>query len=283
MRTPKTLCPDDRLLFHPEIAECPRCGEPIHLANHLSFNKTVQTLDGVLSVASRPGYCPNVTCPAYRSLLVSAQGLQIAPVGFGYGYDVVVRIGWQHQESRATFEEIHQTLGPSVQVSESHVRYLYHQVYLPLLASHERSFRDRLATASQRHGGLLLALDGLAPEGGEPQLWVIRELTTGLTLRSGWMSAQSQNAFETFLKPLAQMEWPIAVVLSDKQQGLVPAVATVLPESRHAFCQAHYLGAFFRHGSSIEPVFASVDERYYSRVRSRTPRFDMSSSSTGCV
>ena len=30
-------------------------------------------------------------------------------------------------------------------------------------------------------------------------------------------------------------------MLSDKQTGLVPAVATVLPTSRHQFCQAHYL------------------------------------------
>jgi transposase-like protein len=30
-------------------------------------------------------------------------------------------------------------------------------------------------------------------------------------------------------------------VLSDKQTGLVPAVATVVPHSRHQFCQAHYL------------------------------------------
>ena len=37
------------------------------------------------------------------------------------------------------------------------------------------------------------------------------------------------------------MEWPILAVLSDKQTGLVPAVATVLPHIRHQFCQAHYL------------------------------------------
>ena len=30
-------------------------------------------------------------------------------------------------------------------------------------------------------------------------------------------------------------------MLSDKQTGLVPAVATALPNSRHQLCQAHYL------------------------------------------
>src|SRR2546425_30614 len=30
-------------------------------------------------------------------------------------------------------------------------------------------------------------------------------------------------------------------VLSDKQTGVMPAVATGLPQSRYQFCQAHYL------------------------------------------
>ena len=41
--------------------------------------------------------------------------------------------------------------------------------------------------------------------------------------------------------PLKHIEWPILAVLSDKQTGLVPAVATVLPNSLYQFCQAHYL------------------------------------------
>ena len=72
-------------------------------------------------------------------------------------------------------------------------------------------------------------------------MWFIRELTSGVTLRSGWLSQQDQPTFEAFLKPLTHLEWPILAVLSDKQTGLVPAVATVLPNRRYQFCQAHYL------------------------------------------
>ena len=88
---------------------------------------------------------------------------------------------------------------------------------------------------------MILALAGLAPEGGEPQLWCMRALTSGLTWRSGWLSQQDHPTFEAFLQPLTQLEWPILAVLSDKHTGLRPAVATVLPESRYQFCQAHYL------------------------------------------
>jgi hypothetical protein len=72
-------------------------------------------------------------------------------------------------------------------------------------------------------------------------MWFVRELSTGLTLRSGWLSQQDQATFEAFLAPLKHLEWPILAVLSDKQTGLGPAVATVWPNSRHQWCQAHYL------------------------------------------
>ncbi len=110
-----------------------------------------------------------------------------------------------------------------------------------LLACHERQHRDHLAQIATEQGGLIIALDGLAPQGGEPQIWFIRALTSGVTLRSGWLSQQDQTTFEAFLKPLQHLEWPILAVLSDKQTGLVPAVATVFPDRRYQFCQAYYL------------------------------------------
>jgi len=241
MRTPKRLYAQQRIIYQPELLTCPHCGDLLVLCNYLAWDKTVQTLDHVLSVASRPGRCPHVTCAGSRMRLLSAQAQRLALPGSTYGYDVLVRIAWWRQEYRATYREIHTELASQVRISESHVGYLYQQVYLPLLACHERQHRDHLAQIAQEQGGLIIALDGLAPQGGEPQMWFIRELTSGLTLRSGWLSQQDQPTFEAFLKPLKHLEWPILAVLSDKQTGLVPAVATVLPHSRYQFCQAHYL------------------------------------------
>jgi hypothetical protein len=110
-----------------------------------------------------------------------------------------------------------------------------------LLACHQRQQSERLAQVAKSQGGRIIALDGLEPEGGEPQLWFVRELQTGLTLRSGWLAQQSQITFETFLAPLRQLGWPVLAILSDKQTGLVPAVASVFPKRPHPFCQAPYL------------------------------------------
>jgi hypothetical protein len=241
MRTPQRLYAEKRMVYHPERLTCPHGGERLVMWNSLAWDKTVQTLDRVLSIASRPGHCPKATCRGLRLRLLSAEAQQMALPGSTYGYDVLVRIGWLRQHQRATSSEIHTDLSSGLHISPSHVRYLYQQFYLPLLACHERQQRDRLAQVAKAQGGVLIALDGLAPQAGEPQLWCIRELLTGLTLRSGWLSQQDQPTFEAFLAPLKHLEWPILAVLSDKQTGLVPAVAAVLPNMHHQFCQAHYL------------------------------------------
>jgi len=241
MKTPKRLYAEKRLIYHPELLTCPHCGALLVMCNYLAWDKTVQTLDRVLSIASRPGHCPKATCLGARMRLLSAEAQQIALPGSTYGYDVLVRIGWLRQHQRATYREMHTELSSQLAISPAHVRYLYQQFYLPLLACHERQQRDRLAQVATQQGGLLLALDGLAPQAGEPQLWCIRDLSSGLILRSGWLAQQDQPTFEAFLAPLKHLEWPILAVLSDKQTGLVPAVAAVLPHSRHQWCQAHYL------------------------------------------
>jgi hypothetical protein len=231
------------------------------LCNYLAWDKTVQTLDGVFSVASRPGYCPTAGCPGHEMRLLSAQGQQIALPGSGYGYDVLAQIGWQRQERRESYPEIHAALGSRLQISESYIRYLYQQVYLPLLACQERQHHQRLEQAVQHYGGLLIALDGLAPEGGEPQLWFVRELFTGLTLRSGWLSQLDHDTFATFLSPLTSaLPGPVMAVLSDKQRGLVPAVAAVFPQAQHHFCHAHYLKNLAEPWAEVDAAF-KVDLR----------------------
>ncbi|NDY74434.1 hypothetical protein [Desulfobacter hydrogenophilus] len=138
-----------------------------------------------------------------------------------YGYDVIASIGWQRQVGLRTFNEVHENLSSKVQISASHVRHLYNERYLPLLVCSERKLFDQLQQASEE-SGLIYTLDGLAPEGGEPRLWVVRELYTNLTLRSGWLGGQDQATFETFLEPIAALDLNVASMISDKQRGLLP-------------------------------------------------------------
>jgi len=216
----------------------------------VSAVKTVQTLTGVLSIAHRPKRCSDPSCVQHETVYKSAQWQQVAPLYCTYGYDVIAHIGWQRQTGCQSYQALHEDLQARLQISEAEVRHLYQQRYLPLLACHERQRLAELTAVAERVG-LILSLDGLAPEGGEPQLWVVRELQTGLTLRSGWLSQQDQGTFERFLQPIRELGLPVAAIISDKQRGLVPAVAVVFPQAKHSFCQMHYLK------NAAEPVAAS--------------------------
>ncbi|MFL7794828.1 MAG: transposase [Anaerolineae bacterium] len=195
-------------------------------------------------------------------MICKSSGWQrIAPSYCTYSYDVIAQIGWQRQSGYESFQTIHADMQARLQISESQVRHLYNERYLPLLACHEREHLAELKVVAQT-AGLLLSLDGLAPEGGEPQLWVVRELQLGLTLRSGWLSQQDQTTFEHFLEPIHDLGLRVAAVISDKQKGLVPAITVVFPHAKHGFCQMHYLK------NASEPV-AEADQAMKMELRKK--------------
>lgn len=252
MRTQKQLYPETSKVYTCELERCSKCGSRLERSDYLSGRKIVQTMSLVLQISYYPKQCPRADCAGYQNRLRSAEWQQIGPLWGTYGFDVIAGIGWQRQTRHQTFGEIHSDLISQLQISESQVRYLYTYHYLPLLACHERGYWAELKQVSDEVG-LVLTLDGLAPVGGEAQLWLVRELRTGRTLRSGWLSEQSQMAFENFLEPIAAKGLRVEAVMSDKQRGLVPAIGVVFPEAKHAFCQSHYLN------NIAEPV-AKADE-----------------------
>ena len=74
MRTPKQFYAHERLMYHPDLLTCPHCGDLLVMCPSLAWDKTVQMLDRVLSVASRPGHGPQATCAGSRMRLLSAEG-----------------------------------------------------------------------------------------------------------------------------------------------------------------------------------------------------------------
>jgi Transposase, Mutator family len=239
MRTQGIFYSGKGTVYECEVESCPKCNGPMQVA-YTSKYKTVQGMQEVMMIAQRTKRCVNPGCEASPRILGSVEWGQVAPVSCTYGYDVIAQIGWQRQTMQQPFATIHTDLRKRLRISESEVRALYHYRYLPLLACHEREQLEHLKIVADQVG-LLLSLDGLAPEGGEPQLWLVRELVSGVTLRCGWMSQQDHAAFVHFLRPIADLGMRVTAVMSDKQSGLLSAVAEVFPRARHAFCQSHYL------------------------------------------
>ena len=150
----------------------------------------MQRLERVLAVASRPGRCPHAPGVGSRRRVLSAAGQGLAPAGSPMAHDVIVRLGWWRQESRAPYRELHAALASQGRISASHVGSLSHQGSGPLLACHARQHRDRLAPMATQQGGWRVALDG-APPGGAPPMGCIRALSRGVPWRRGWLCSRA--------------------------------------------------------------------------------------------
>lgn len=252
-RCPKQLVIEERCIYHAELETCPACGEPLHLSGHYSWRKTIQQLDKVVYVASRPRECRNPACRLHGQRYISAAAQSVALPHSTYGLDVVAQIGWWRDREHLSNDEIYARLHKRVQISRRHVDLLLYQ-YRLLLASAEQPDVTVLQAAVDTYGGLIISIDGLEPEGGQEQLWVVREVLTGTVLAAAWLPRVNETTLTTLLQPvqawLVGQQWAVLATLSDKQAALALALAAVWPDCPHQWCQAHYLR------NLAQPVYA---------------------------
>jgi hypothetical protein len=241
-RRPKPFVIQERIHYHCELDTCPACGTRLAPCRHYRWAKPVQQLDRVVYVTNRPKRCPNPACAATTYGSTVAQ--TIALPNSSYGLDVIAQLGWWRDHEQLSGAQLHARLQGRVQISRRTVNLLLTQ-YRLLLASAEQLKRPQLTAAVQTHGGLILSLDGLEPEGAQEQLWVVREVLTDTTLAAGWLPRVSQATLQELLAPVVTLlttnHWPLLATVSDKQQVVELALTTLWPQVPHQWCQAHYL------------------------------------------
>ena len=240
MKPSRQFGPLPHVRYRPELTACPHCGAPLAY-RHPVWAKPVQFLGGVEHVTSLGFGCSNPACPFPKAVYRSARAEARQIKGSGYGLDVVVRIGHQRFSAHRTREEIWRALrDASVAISERHVQNLI-EVYLALLRASQHDSTDRLRGIVEEHGGIILALDGLQPEQGNEQLWIVREVFSGTVLGAANLQQASAPVLAALLEPLQALKLPVLGVISDAQESIHLAVAAVFPGVPHQFCQYHVL------------------------------------------
>jgi hypothetical protein len=158
--------------------------------------------------------------------------------GHGYGLDVIVRIGHLRFREHRTREEIWRRLRAETPVvlSERHVQHLL-EVYLALVRASGEDLEARLGPVAREQGGLILSLDGLQPEQGNEQLWVVREVHSGAVVAAANLQQASAAFLAPLLRPVQATGLPVLGVVSDAQESVRLAVAEVFPGVPHQLCQ----------------------------------------------
>ena len=72
---------------------------------------------GVCRVAQRPKRCPHASCAWHAETLKAVAWQHLASRYSVYSYDVIAQIGWERQEQRQPFIEIHAGLSVRVPIS----------------------------------------------------------------------------------------------------------------------------------------------------------------------
>jgi hypothetical protein len=241
MKAPRSFGPLPRVRYRPELTACPHCGGRLSYS-HPVWRKPIQSLARLEHVASLGYRCRSSACPFPRTVYRSARAEARQVKGSGYGLDVVAHIGALRFGQHRTREEIWRHLGEEtpVRISERHVQNLL-EVYLALLRASQGDLRERLAPVAEEHGGLIVALDGLQPEAGNEQLWVVREVHSGAVLGAANLQQASAPFLVPLLEPIRETGLPVLGVVSDAQESIRVAVAEAFPGVPHQLCQYHAL------------------------------------------
>ena len=150
---------------------------------------------------------------------------------------------FRFREHRSVPEMHRALLSRGVSITERSVTNLmqrYEELVALRVTNHER-IKARL----QKQGRVILATDGLQPDGGQEVLWGVRVcLSEEILLARPLLSSTHGDltAFLTQVKDqLDQLKVPVKGVISDGEETIGSAVAFVFPKVPHQLCQFHYL------------------------------------------
>jgi Transposase, Mutator family len=231
----------EELRLEPQQTKCVECGQEMWVAYHA--HRKVMTLEGLRGLTLQVRRCRNQECGRYKcAYRPEEEGRFVLPHG-ECGLDVIALVGTLRYKEHRSIKEIHEHLKQrGVQVCERTVEHALHR-YEELVTVHLHQ-KERLHKLFEKQGRVVLAMDGLQPDVGHEVLWTIREVISGEVLLARALLSSSQEDLSSLLREAKEMlpeNVVVSGVVSDGQQSIRLAVATVFPKQAHQLCHFHYL------------------------------------------
>jgi len=231
--------PSEEHRLNTSLVACAACRQSMPVA----YTKTrkVMTCKGLVRLRLQIRRCEQVQCRLFHHPYHPEAEGQWALPGQEFGLDVVLRVGQLRYREHRSCPEIHAQLQQEgVQVALRSVQNLLLQ-YDTLLSLALETLPQRAAQLTAQ-GQVILSIDGLQPDVGHEVLWVVRDVLSGAILWSCSLLSSARAELQALLaQVVARLPVPVVAVVSDGQQAIREAVATVLPGVPHQLCQFHYL------------------------------------------
>jgi hypothetical protein len=158
--------------------------------------------------------CLHPECPHFRKPYRPEQEGRLALPKHEFGLDVIAHIGTLRYTRHCSVTEIHQSLCErQLVIAPRTVTYLLER-YDELL-SLTLSDSHRLERLTYSQGRVILALDGLQPDGGHEVLWVLRDCLSGEVLLAKSLLSATQHDIAMLLHQVkAALTVPVVAVRS---------------------------------------------------------------------
>jgi hypothetical protein len=245
MRRPKVYTRLTKRIFRSELTACLTCGTRLRRYATLS-ERTVITLDGPIHVTHCGYRCPDPNCPTHRRSYRSAAADALALPGFTFGLDLVILVGQLRLAQQHTLDQAHQAiqdrLAPfGLTMSRRETLYLFEAYCTLVRAAREIANDTAWHDQVRANGGLILSIDGIQPDKGNETVYLVRDVITGRLLAAENVRVSDTPTIRALLQPIRDLSLPVIGAISDAQESLLQAIASLWPSIPHQICQFHYL------------------------------------------
>jgi hypothetical protein len=184
--------------------------------------------------------CTNAECSHGGTRYYASQVWLLSLPSSTYGLDVLAYIGWRHEHDQRQLVEIQRELNQKgIEINERNVGKLYRQ-YLALLGATYAVIRKKLDVIVEKHGGLILGVDALQPEGHGSLLYVLYEILSGSAVSAIQLEPPNEKDLTDWL--MRYQGYPVLASISDGEERIIAALRAVWPNAPRQRCQEHFLG-----------------------------------------
>ena len=212
--------------------------------------RTVITLEGVIKLIHAGYRCPDPQCPGHQRTYRSPEADALALPCFTFGLDIVLLVGRLRLREHQTVDEVHQELLKrleplGVTISRREILYLFEAYCTLMRASSEAKDDQQWLAQVEKHGGIIVSVDGIQPEKGNETVYLVRDALTGRVLSAENVTSSETAVMKALLAPVVALgvERKVKVLgtITDAQESELKAVEELWPEVPHQVCQFHAL------------------------------------------
>jgi hypothetical protein len=222
---------------------CSLCQRHLHVCDH-RFHP-ILSLQGPLQLVCKLAHCPDLGCPAHHHTLSPLAETQLTLPYWLIGWDVFSWLGFRRFSRHWSIPQLQAELRDSfrIRISDDAIAGYLKRYRCMVAARHQD--QALLAEHYKDIPSLVLTIDGLQPEKGHETLYVVRELRgKRVWFAEALLSSSTEEVQRLLAKAndwAVQLQKPVELWMSDKQDAFVKGIKAEFPEVPHRYCQNHFL------------------------------------------